>query len=93
MGNAEAAQLFDLGTIGTGQSGFTFSTINGELITMITLLDVGGTITDFEHNRIDVSAIALATPLPATVWLFGGGLAGLAALARRKKRPTTQAVA
>jgi hypothetical protein len=29
---------------------------------------------------------AVLTPIPATVWLFGGGLAGIAALTRRRKK-------
>ena len=78
---------FDLGAIDpNAQSGFTLTAINGEVMTAMTLLDVGGTITDFEHNRIDVAAVA--TPLPATVWLFGGGLGGLGLLMRRRKRVT-----
>jgi len=33
-----------------------------------------------------IQPIASTVPLPATVWLFGGGLAGIAALARRRKK-------
>src|SRR5215831_2780387 len=52
------------GPLGPGQNGFTLTAINGETIDHFTLLDVGGTITDFEHYRVDVAASAV--PEPAT---------------------------
>lgn len=68
---------FDLtslfGPLGNGQNGFTLTAINGETINKFTLLDVGGTITDFEHYRIDVA------PAPVPVPLVGAGLPGIAA--------------
>jgi hypothetical protein len=81
---------FDLGTIDpNAQSGYTLTAINGEVMTTLALLDVGGTITDFEHNRIDVAVSAV--PLPGAVWLFGSGLIGLTVLSRRKTKVATQA--
>jgi hypothetical protein len=78
FGNAEAIQAFDLtslfGALGPGQNGFTFNAINGETMTSLRLLDVNGTITDFEHYRIDV---ALAVPAP----IVGAGIPGLLAAA------------
>jgi hypothetical protein len=78
FGNAEAIQVFDLttlfGALGPGQNGFTFNAINGETMTSLRLLDVNGTITDFEHYRIDV---ALAVPAP----IVGAGIPGLLAAA------------
>jgi hypothetical protein len=65
FGNPEAAQVFDLGVISpSAQSGFTFSAINGEVMTRMVLLDTSGMINDYEHYRIDV-APAAAVPLPA----------------------------
>jgi hypothetical protein len=79
--------FFDLGMIDpNAQSGFTLTAINGELMTTLALLDVGGTITDFEHNRIDVGANLAATPLPGAVWLFASGLGGLMMLGGRRRR-------
>jgi hypothetical protein len=64
---------FDLttlfGPLGPGQNGFTLTAINGETINKFTLLDVGGTITDFEHYRIDVATV----PGP----IVGAGIPGL----------------
>jgi hypothetical protein len=67
---------FDLttlfGPLGPGQNGFTLTAIDGETINKFTLLDIGGTITDFEHYRIDV-----AVPVPGPI--VGAGLPGLVA--------------
>jgi hypothetical protein len=41
----------------SGQNGFDFKAINGERIWDLDLKVVGGTITDFEHFRIDVQAV------------------------------------
>ena len=80
----DKTSTFDLGVIDpSAQSGFTFTAINGEVIDSILLVDQGGMISDFEHNRIEIAP--LAVPLPATLWLFGAGLAGLGMLARRRK--------
>src|SRR5215467_2126642 len=72
---------FDLttlfGPLGNGQNGFTLTGINGETIDHFTLLDQGGTITDFEHYRIDVAAGAV--PEPSTWAMMLLGFIGLAA--------------
>jgi hypothetical protein len=78
---------FDLGMIDpNAQSGFTLTAINGESMGLLTLLDIGGTISDYEHYRIDVAGpFVAATPIPGSVWLMVGGLAGLFMLLRRRK--------
>jgi len=89
-GVPENAQNFNLGPISlTAQSGFTFDTIDGEVISRIVLLDVGGNITEFEHYRID--AAVLPTPIPSAAALFLSGVVGLSMLARRRKNKTLAA--
>lgn len=73
FGNPEAIQTFSLGAIDpNAQSGFTFTAINGEVMTSLRLLDLNGNIQEFEHYRIDVAAVA-AVPGP----VVGAGLPGL----------------
>jgi len=87
FGNPEAIQVFSLGAINpNAQSGFTFNATNGEIMTSLRLLDLNGSINDFEHYRIDVAAAA-AVPGP----LVGAGIPGVIAgcltllgLARRR---------
>jgi hypothetical protein len=82
-GNPEAIQFFDLGQLKNGQNGFTFEAINGEVMTSLRIVDVGGTITDFEHYRIDVAPLAVAAVPEASTWFMlllgftGVGLFGL----------------
>ena len=65
--------LFSLfGALGPGQNGFTLTAVNGETINKFTLLDVGGTITAFDHYRIDV-----ATPRPVPGPVVGAGIPGI----------------
>jgi hypothetical protein len=83
---------FDLGTINGAQSGFTLSAINGEVITKVTLNDVGGVITDFEHYRIDVASVPapiVGAGLPGLI----GGAFGLFGLNRWRRRRNGQIAA
>jgi PEP-CTERM motif len=78
--------LFTLfGALGPGQNGFTLTAIDGETISKFTLLDVGGTITDFEHYRIDV-AVPSAVPEPATWGMMLLGFVGLGFAFRQRRR-------
>jgi hypothetical protein len=78
---------FDLGTITpNGQSGFTLTAINGETIDHFTLLDAGGTITDFEHYRIDVAAPVTAVPELSTWAMMLLGFASVGFFGLRKAR-------
>jgi hypothetical protein len=88
----EAIQAFDLtgmfGALGPGQNGFTFTAINGEIMTSLRILDIGGEITDFEHYRIDTAPLVAAVPGPIAGAGFPGLLAacvGLWGLARRQR--------
>lgn len=77
---------FDLGKIKpTAQSGFTFKAIDGESMSNLVLLDIGGTITDYEHYRIDVAGTTAATPLPAAGLMFAPAFAGMWWASRRRK--------
>jgi len=74
-GNPEAIQTFSLGTIDpNAQSGFTFTAINGEVMTSLRLLDLNGSINEFEHYRIDVAA-TVSVPGP----IVGAGIPGVLA--------------
>jgi hypothetical protein len=66
-------KIFNFGgyALGPGQSGFDFQAINGERIWDFDVVNVGGTISDFEHYRIDVQPFAVPGPT------VGEGLPGL----------------
>jgi hypothetical protein len=73
-------------TLGNGQSGFDFKAINGESIWDLDLfVSTGGTITDFEHYRIDVTPQVAAVPELSTWAMFIIGFMGIGGLAMRRK--------
>jgi len=84
-GNAEAIQAFDLGTIDpNAQSGFTFTAINGEVMTSLRLLDLTGNIQEFEHFRIDVATPVAAVPEASTWAMLVLGFLGVGVMGMRK---------
>ena len=69
---------FDTGNLKNGQNGFTLTAINNENIDSFRVVDVGGTITDFEHYRIDVAGpLAPAVPEISTWFMMILGFAGV----------------
>jgi hypothetical protein len=86
VGGGTKQFMFNLGTINNSQSGFTLTAINGETINLFSVVDTGGVITDFEHYRVDVAGPLAATPLPASLPMFLGGLAGFWGLLRRRRQ-------
>ena len=70
----------------TGQNGpFSFSVVTGDIYGFYVHS------TDGEFGRADIqvtgfAATAAETPLPAAVWMFGGGLGLVAMLSGRRKR-------
>ncbi len=73
-----------------GQNGFDFQAINGEKIWDLDLYVLGGTITDFEHFRIDVAPVVAAVPELSTwaMMIIGFlGIGGLTSLRRRGEHP------
>jgi len=82
----DIAVALDLAGYGWGasSSGGDFSNTFGIVLTSITdgvALDYGG-ITPPVYSFGELSAV----PIPAAVWLFGSGLLGLFAMARRRRR-------
>jgi hypothetical protein len=71
-------------TVGAnGQNFFTVTSINGQLITSISLTGINGaTFEDVRQVRLGGGSVP--TPEPAAISLLGGGLAGLVLLTRRK---------
>jgi len=73
--------------LGNGQNGFDFRAINGERIWDLDLVNIGGTITDFEHYRIDVTPAAVPGPIVgAGIPGVLAGCLGLVGLGRWRRR-------
>jgi hypothetical protein len=81
--------LADFQLSASAQSGFDLKAINGERITDLDIRIVGGSISDFEHYRIEVGPTA-AVPGPIAGAGIPGVIAGglfLLGLARRRRQP------
>ena len=75
-------------TIDGSQNFFELNASNGEVVTGLEVIDTGGTISDFEHYRIDAAAIPLAAavPEPSTWAMMILGFCGLSFMAVRRRR-------
>ena len=74
---------------GNGQNWFTAIGLDGQVMTSITIQSTGATISginDIQQIRIGPADIPNNVPEPATMFLFGTGLAGLAGLRFRNKK-------
>ena len=70
-----------------GQNFFTVTAINGQLIQSIALTGIdGATFEDLRQVRLGGGALAETVPEPATLWLVGSGLLGVAAGLRKRLR-------
>jgi hypothetical protein len=90
-GNPEAIVAFDLGDLDLNKpSNFTFSAINGEVMTSLRILDLTGNITSFEHYRIDTFAAVpgpvAGVPEPGTWLMMIIGFLFVSLYRRRKAR-------
>jgi hypothetical protein len=85
-GNLELFQ-FDLGTLSlTKPSNFTLLASDGEIMTSLRIADLSGSITSFEHYRIDVGVIPTAAVPEMSTWIMMIlGFAGVGFMGMRKK--------
>ena len=75
-------------TIDGSQNFFELNASNGEVVTGLEIIDTGGTITDFEHYRIDAAAIPAVAAVPeASTWMMMiAGFFGIGGIAMAKRR-------
>jgi len=70
FGNEEPIKFFDLGTLTlNGANNFTLSAIDGEVMTSVRITSLGaGSISAFEHFRIDVAPVPTAAVPELSTW-------------------------
>ena len=75
-------------TISGNESFFELNASNGEVITGLEIIDTGGSISDFEHYRIDTAAIPTVAAVPESgTWLMMiAGFVGLGFMGYRRKQ-------
>ncbi|MAT64269.1 MAG: hypothetical protein CMN57_01335 [Gammaproteobacteria bacterium] len=61
-----------------------FGALGGIIINTSSSSFIGDFTTDFTATSLESDTFAAVVPIPAAVWLFGSGLLGLAAAARRR---------
>ena len=93
MGVAEMFNLPVSGQAGTpftidgSQNFFELNASNGEVVTGLEVIDTGGSISDFEHYRIDAAAIPVAAVPEASTWaMMILGFFGIGGIAMAKRR-------
>ena len=74
-------------TIDGSQNFFELNASNGEVVTGLEIIDTGGTISDFEHYRIDAAAIPTVAAVPElSTWaMMGIGFAFVGLFGMRKR--------
>ena len=75
-------------TISGNESFFELNASNGEVVTGLEIIDTGGSISDFEHYRIDSAPIptVAAVPEPSTWAMMLLGFAGIVVMGARARR-------
>ncbi|MCB1870456.1 MAG: flocculation-associated PEP-CTERM protein PepA [Gammaproteobacteria bacterium] len=79
--------VFEPDTIAAGTGRFVLDILAGELGSVGSVLGVSATAGAGEIKVLQSADgyLTLATPIPAALWLFGSGLAGIAMVSRRRR--------
>jgi hypothetical protein len=86
VGGGTKTFTFDLGTLNNSESGFTLTAVNNETINSFRVVDSGGSVTDFEHYRIDIASPVTSVPEASTWAMMILGFLGVGTVAMRKRR-------